>query len=85
MITGYSRQGSFPLIRFRIKLYIIPEEQWRVERDAEDQAFLNDTVVRRNIDPNVAYERDLDLRMMYLIPFTDRMDELIYEFLNYSL
>ena len=67
-----------PLTTFRITIKGVSQEQIKAERQAADQAFLEDREV--STDPDIAYESDMEICLADIVQFIQRLEELEYEF-----
>ena len=73
----FSNSG-IPLITYRITIKTITQEQIRAEREEADRAFLEDREVL--VDPDIAYESDIEIRLSHIASFIDRLQDLEHEY-----
>ena len=75
-------KSGIPQTTFRIMIKIIPPEQLQAEAEEADRAFYEDREIP--VDPNIAYEADLDMVISHIIPFIERLHEIESEFRFYN-
>ena len=77
MARQYTNSG-IPLVIYRITIKTITQEQLQQERDEADRAFLEDREIL--VDPDIAYESDIEIRLSHIASFIDRLQDLEHEY-----